>query len=76
MAQFASCGPSLERHLEAINRYVQVGYDHIIWVQVGPEQDAFIDFFERDLARALSPHKDAQQVLKVTPSVEVMMIRQ
>jgi alkanesulfonate monooxygenase SsuD/methylene tetrahydromethanopterin reductase-like flavin-dependent oxidoreductase (luciferase family) len=29
------------------------GYDHIILTQVGPEQDAFIDFYERELAPAL-----------------------
>jgi hypothetical protein len=47
VSQLVSCGPSLERHLEAIGRYVKAGYDHIILVQVGREQDAFIDFFER-----------------------------
>jgi hypothetical protein len=46
--------PSLERHLQAIERYVETGYDHIVLVQVGPEQDAFIDFFERELSPALA----------------------
>jgi hypothetical protein len=44
---------SPERHLAAIDRFVQAGYDHIILVQVGPNQDAFFDLFERDLAPAL-----------------------
>jgi G6PDH family F420-dependent oxidoreductase len=53
VAQTVSCGPSPERHLEAIDRFVQAGYDHIILLQVGPDQDSFFDFFERALAPAL-----------------------
>jgi hypothetical protein len=45
--------------MEAIGRYVSAGYDHIILVQVGPEQAAFLDFFERELAPALSNRKAA-----------------
>jgi G6PDH family F420-dependent oxidoreductase len=53
VAQMVTCGPSVERHLEAIDRFIQAGYDHIILVQIGPDQDAFFDFFERELAPAL-----------------------
>jgi len=53
VAEGVSCGPSLERHLEAIDRFLQAGYDHIILLQVGPDQDAFFDCFERELAPAL-----------------------
>jgi G6PDH family F420-dependent oxidoreductase len=53
VAEQISCGPSTERHLQAIHRYVEAGYDHIILVQIGPEQDAFIDFFAHKLAPAL-----------------------
>jgi G6PDH family F420-dependent oxidoreductase len=49
IAELVSCGPSPERHLEMIERYVKAGYDHLILVQVGPEQDAFFDFFAREL---------------------------
>jgi len=57
VAQVVSCGPSPEHHLESINRFVQAGYDHIILVQVGPHQDAFLDFFEHELASALRDRK-------------------
>jgi G6PDH family F420-dependent oxidoreductase len=53
VGQLIPCGPSPERHLEAINRYLAAGYDHIILVQIGPDQDPFIDFFRRELAPAL-----------------------
>jgi hypothetical protein len=53
VSQSVSCGPSPERHLEAIHRYVRAGYDHIILVQVGPQQNEFIEFYQRQLAPAL-----------------------
>jgi G6PDH family F420-dependent oxidoreductase len=53
VAQMVTCGPSAERHLEAIDRYLKAGYDHIILVQIGPDQDAFFDLFERELAPVL-----------------------
>jgi G6PDH family F420-dependent oxidoreductase len=53
VAQLLSCGPSAERHLQAIDRYIQAGYDHIILVQVGPNQDGFLEFFARELASSL-----------------------
>lgn len=59
VAQFVSCGPSAEHHLEAINRYVQAGYNHLILLQVGPDQDYFLDLFERSLAPALRNQKAA-----------------
>ena len=40
-------------------RNVQAGFDHIILVQVGPEQEAFIEFFERQLVPALGSRKAA-----------------
>jgi hypothetical protein len=52
-AQAVSCGPSADLHREAVRRYVQAGYDHIILVQVGPNQEDFLDFFERRLAPTL-----------------------
>jgi G6PDH family F420-dependent oxidoreductase len=53
VAELVSCGPSPDHHLAAIERYRKAGYDHLILVQVGPEQDAFLDFFARELAPRL-----------------------
>jgi G6PDH family F420-dependent oxidoreductase len=50
IAQKVSCGPSAERHLQAIDRYIRAGYDHIILTQIGPDQNEFLEFFERELA--------------------------
>ena len=59
VAQQISCGPSTDHHLEAIDRYVKAGFDHIILSQVGPEQEAFLGLFECELAPALRQQKAA-----------------
>jgi G6PDH family F420-dependent oxidoreductase len=54
VAKEVSLGPSPEPHLKAIREYVDAGYDHLILTQIGPEQDAFFEFFERELRPALA----------------------
>jgi G6PDH family F420-dependent oxidoreductase len=53
VAQAVTCGPSADQHLAAIDRYIKAGFDHIILIQIGPEQEKFLDFFEGALAPAL-----------------------
>jgi len=43
------CGPDPERHRAAIQEYVDAGYDHVYVHQVGPDQDGFFDFYEREV---------------------------
>ena len=59
VARLVSCGPSPERHLAAIDRSIQAGFDHIVLIQVGPDQQGFIDFFERELAPVLRKRRTA-----------------
>jgi len=59
IAKLVSCGPSADKHLQAIDKYFDAGFDHIILTQVGPQQDAFIEFFKRELAPALRAKKAA-----------------
>ena len=49
VAESIPCGPDPERHLEAIRRYVDAGFDEVYVGQVGPHQDGFFRFFEREL---------------------------
>jgi G6PDH family F420-dependent oxidoreductase len=59
VAEHVSCGPSVERHLAAVDRYIKAGFDHIILTQIGPEQEAFITLFERELGPALRQQRAA-----------------
>jgi G6PDH family F420-dependent oxidoreductase len=54
-----SCGPSLEHHLDAIEKYVTVGCDHIILNQIGPDQASFFELAEKRILPALRGKKAA-----------------
>ena len=56
--QFA-VGPDLAVHVQAAQSYVDAGFDRLVLLNVGPDPDGFINFFERELAgriRSLTPH--------------------
>ncbi|HEX4818049.1 MAG TPA: TIGR03557 family F420-dependent LLM class oxidoreductase [Nonomuraea sp.] len=42
-------GPDPEAHAQAIRQYVDAGFDEIYVNQIGDEQDAFFDFYEREV---------------------------
>jgi coenzyme F420-dependent glucose-6-phosphate dehydrogenase len=54
IAEEVVCGPDPERHLEAIRKYIDAGYDHVYIHQIGPDQDGFFDFYERSILPELS----------------------
>jgi hypothetical protein len=44
----------VDRHVEAVRKYVEAGFTHIALVQVGAEgQAAFLEVAERELLAAL-----------------------
>jgi coenzyme F420-dependent glucose-6-phosphate dehydrogenase len=49
IAESIVCGPDPARHVEAIEEYVEAGYDHVYVHQVGPEQDGFFDFYAHEV---------------------------
>jgi hypothetical protein len=53
IAKQITCGPSVERHVAAVKKFVDAGFDHIILVQIGQDQDYFIDTFKSELAQAV-----------------------
>jgi G6PDH family F420-dependent oxidoreductase len=50
MAEIVACGPDPERFEEMIQRFVDAGCDHVYLHQIGPDQDGFFEFWERELA--------------------------
>jgi G6PDH family F420-dependent oxidoreductase len=50
--QFA-VGPEPGPYVEAVKKYTQAGYDHIVLQNAGPDPDGFIDFFAKELKDAL-----------------------
>ena len=43
------CGPDVERYVEMVRQYVDAGYDHIYFHQIGPDQEGFFRFFQGEL---------------------------
>ena len=53
VTQYVACGPDAERHVAAIRKYVEAGFDHIVVIGVGPDQHGFLRFWEKELWPAL-----------------------
>jgi coenzyme F420-dependent glucose-6-phosphate dehydrogenase len=49
IAKSVICGPDPERHWQAIQEYERAGYDHVFVHQVGPDQEGFFRFYERNI---------------------------
>ena len=42
-------GPDVDEHLERIREYADAGYTHVYVHQIGPDQEGFFRFYERDV---------------------------
>jgi G6PDH family F420-dependent oxidoreductase len=49
VAEEIVCGPDPDRYVEAIDEYVESGFDHVAVHQVGPDQEGFFRFFAREV---------------------------
>jgi coenzyme F420-dependent glucose-6-phosphate dehydrogenase len=49
VASSVICGPDPDKHIEEIKSFSNAGYDHIYIHQVGPDQEGFFRFYEREI---------------------------
>jgi coenzyme F420-dependent glucose-6-phosphate dehydrogenase len=49
-----ACGPDPEKHLESIKKYRDAGFDMLSVHQVGPDQEGFFRFYEREVLPRLA----------------------
>jgi coenzyme F420-dependent glucose-6-phosphate dehydrogenase len=49
VASMVVCGPNAEKHLKQIRAYGDAGFDHVYIHQVGPDQEGFFRFYEREI---------------------------
>jgi coenzyme F420-dependent glucose-6-phosphate dehydrogenase len=49
VAQAIICGPDPQRHIQAIQQFVDAGYDHVYVHQVGPDQEGFFQFYQAEV---------------------------
>ena len=52
-ANSVPCGPDVEPILDSVRTYVDAGYDHLYFHQIGPDQDGFFTFWSESLKPAL-----------------------
>lgn len=43
------CGPDPEKHLQSIQKFIELGYDHVYIHQIGPHQEEFFQFYEKNI---------------------------
>jgi G6PDH family F420-dependent oxidoreductase len=49
VAEQVACGPDPEVHLAKIQPFIDAGFDHVYLHQVGPDQEGFLAFAEKEL---------------------------
>jgi G6PDH family F420-dependent oxidoreductase len=49
VADAISCGPDPERHVTAITKYLEAGFDEVYINQIGPDQAGFFDYFSKEI---------------------------
>jgi coenzyme F420-dependent glucose-6-phosphate dehydrogenase len=49
MAEAMPLGPDPDTHRKAIRKYIDAGYDHVYIHQIGPDQEGFIRFAEKEI---------------------------
>jgi hypothetical protein len=54
IAQQIACGPDPERHVAAVRKYVEAGFDHIVLLGIGPDQAGFLSFWQKELKDRLT----------------------
>ena len=47
VAEPFACGPDPDVHVAAIQAFVDAGFDEVFVGQIGPDHDAFFDFYRR-----------------------------
>ncbi|GHC72471.1 LLM class F420-dependent oxidoreductase [Nocardiopsis terrae] len=53
MADAFGYGPDPERHLAAVQGFVDAGFDHLVLINAGPDPEGFFTFFEEELAQQI-----------------------
>lgn len=48
------CGPDVGPFLQSVRQYLDAGYDHLYFHQIGDDQAGFFDFWERELRDGVS----------------------
>jgi coenzyme F420-dependent glucose-6-phosphate dehydrogenase len=54
VAETVACGPDPETHVDNARKFLDAGYDHVWFHQIGPDQEGFFRFYEREVLPQLA----------------------
>ncbi|WP_174273747.1 TIGR03557 family F420-dependent LLM class oxidoreductase [Sphingomonas bacterium] len=54
LAESVAAGPDVEKHVAAVKKYLDAGFDHIVLTCPGEDQASFLAFFEKELKPELA----------------------
>jgi len=54
LATEGTCWPNPERYVHAFRQFADAGFDEVAVTQIGPDQDGFFRFYERELRPRLA----------------------
>lgn len=69
VAQRIVCGPDPQKHIDAIQKYADAGFDHVYVHQVGPEQDGFMQFYRREILDHFARMNEARNGGRIQPQI-------
>jgi coenzyme F420-dependent glucose-6-phosphate dehydrogenase len=49
IAESVICGNDPKKHLEAIQKYIDLGFDYVYVHQIGPDQEGFFNFYQQQI---------------------------
>ena len=49
VVETVSCGPDADAHIENARKFIDAGYTHLWFHQIGPDQDGFFRFYEGEV---------------------------
>lgn len=49
IAENIICGPDPERHRTGIQEFIDAGFDHVYIHQIGPDQEGFFQFYQKEI---------------------------
>lgn len=57
IVEIVPCGNDPQKHLDAIQKYIDAGFDHVYIHQIGPDQQGFFKFYQEKILPALELDK-------------------
>jgi hypothetical protein len=54
IAKIVPCGPDPEKHMAAIQAYLDAGYDEVYVQQIGDDQEGFLGFYAEEIMPRLA----------------------